>query len=129
MMIFYLVYFFYFTFSPPISFSLCFPISPSLLFFLMFFLTLPSSTVEKLSYACNACSVAQLCPTLCDPVDCSPPGSSVHGILQARVLDWAAMPSSRSASRPRDRTCICLLRWQADSLSLNHLGSSVVGML
>ena len=36
----------------------------------------------------------QLCPTLCDPVDCSPPGSSVHGILQARILEWVAMPSS-----------------------------------
>ena len=34
--------------------------------------------------------VAQLCPTLCDPVNCSPPGSSVHGILQARILEWVA---------------------------------------
>ena len=42
-----------------------------------------------------ACGCAQSCPTLCDPVDCSPPGSSVHGILQARILDWVAMPSSR----------------------------------
>ena len=78
-------------------------------FFLMFFLTLPSSTVEKLSYACNACSVAQSCPTLCDPVDCSPPGSSVHGILQARilegVLEWVAISFSRAgSSRPRDQT-------------------------
>ena len=39
--------------------------------------------------------VAQPCPTLCDPMDCSPPGSSVHGILQARILEWVAMPSSR----------------------------------
>ena len=37
----------------------------------------------------------QSSPTLCDPVDCSPPGSSVHGILQARILEWVAMPSSR----------------------------------
>ena len=35
------------------------------------------------------------CLTLCNPVDCSPPGSSVHGILQARILEWVAMPSSR----------------------------------
>ena len=42
-----------------------------------------------------ACSVAQLCPALCDPMDCSPPGSSVHGISQARILEWAAMPFSR----------------------------------
>ena len=50
----------------------------------------------------NFCSakLLQSCPTLCDPMDCSPPGSSVHGILQARVLEWAAMPSSRGSSKP-----------------------------
>ena len=48
--------------------------------------------------------VTQSCLTLCDPVDCNPPGSSVHGILQARILEWVAMPSSRGSSRPRDRT-------------------------
>ena len=48
----------------------------------------------------------QSCPTACDPMDCSPPGSSVHGILQARILEWVAMPSSRGSSRPRDQTCI-----------------------
>ena len=42
--------------------------------------------------------VAQSCPTLCDPMDCSPPGSSIHGILQARVLEWVA--SAFSAGRP-----------------------------
>ena len=47
------------------------------------------------------CSVAKLCPTLCDPMDCSPPGSSVHGISQARILDWVAISSSRGSSRPR----------------------------
>ena len=46
----------------------------------------------------------QPCPTLCDPVDLSPPGSSVHGILQARILEWVAVPSSGGSSRPRDRT-------------------------
>ena len=46
----------------------------------------------------------QLCPTLCDPMDCSLPGSSVHGILQARVLEWVAMPFSRGSSQPKDRT-------------------------
>jgi len=44
--------------------------------------------------------------TLCDPVDCSLPGSSVHGILQARTLEWVAIPFSRGSSRPRDQTCI-----------------------
>ena len=43
-------------------------------------------------------SVAQLCPTLCDPMDCSLPGFSVHGILQARILEWVAMPSSMGSS-------------------------------
>ena len=48
--------------------------------------------------------VAQLCLTLCDPVDCSLSGSSVHGILQARILEWVALPFSRAHSRPRNRT-------------------------
>ena len=43
--------------------------------------------------------VAQSCLTLCDPMDCSPPGSSVHGILQARTLEWVAMPSSTGSSQ------------------------------
>ena len=55
---------------------------------------------------CVPAKSPQLCPTLCDPMDCSPPGSSVHGILQARILEWAAMPSSRESSRPRDGTCV-----------------------
>ena len=46
--------------------------------------------------------VAQLCLTLCDPVDCSPTGSSVHRILQARILEWVAIPFSRVSSQPRD---------------------------
>ena len=45
--------------------------------------------------------VAQLCPTLCDPMDCSPLGSSVHGILQARTLEWVALPFSRDSCWPR----------------------------
>ena len=46
--------------------------------------------------------VAQSCLILCDFMDCSPPGSSVHGILQARILEWVAMPFSRVSSQPRD---------------------------
>ena len=46
------------------------------------------------------------CPTLCDPMHCRPPGTSVHGILQARILQWVAMPSSRGSSWPRDRILI-----------------------
>ena len=44
----------------------------------------------------------QSCPTLCDSMNCGPPGSSVHGILQARILELVAMPSSRRSSPPRD---------------------------
>ena len=50
--------------------------------------------------------VVQSCPSLCDPVDCSPPGSSVHGILQARILEWVAFHFSGGSSRPRDQTRI-----------------------
>ena len=52
---------------------------------------------------------------MCDPMDCSPPGPSVHGIHQARILEWVAMYSSRVSSRPRDRTRVsyisCTGRW------------------
>ena len=48
----------------------------------------------------------QLCLTLCDPMDCSPPGSSLLGIFQARILEWVAIFFSRGSSRPRDRTCV-----------------------
>ena len=50
--------------------------------------------------------VAQSFPTLCNPMDCSPPGSSVHGILQARILEWVAILFSRGSSRRRDRTWV-----------------------
>ena len=49
-------------------------------------------------------SAAQLCPTLCNPKDCSPSVSSVHGTLQARILEWVTIPFSRGSSWPRDRT-------------------------
>ena len=48
--------------------------------------------------------IAQLCLTLCNPKECSPPGSSIHGILQARVLEWVAISFSRGSSQPRDQT-------------------------
>ena len=48
--------------------------------------------------------LARSCPTLCDPMDCSPPGSSIHGILQARILEWVAISFSRGTCRPRDQT-------------------------
>ena len=58
------------------------------------------------------CLVSQLCPTLCNLMDCSPPGSSVHRILQARIPELVAMPSLRESSQPRYWTCIsCIGRW------------------
>ena len=60
----------------------------------------------------GCCLVAQSCSTLCDPMDHSPPGSSVHSILQARILEWVAISSSRGSSRPRGWTCVsCVGRW------------------
>ena len=60
------------------------------------------SGASCLQLVCVNCSVV----TLCDPMDCSPPGSSVHGILQARILEWVAIPSSRGFSQPRDQTWV-----------------------
>ena len=75
----------------------------------------------------------QSCLTLCDPMDCHPPDSSVHGILQARMLEWVPMLSSRGSSQPRDRTqassvsCICrqvlyhCATWEAQEFMVNVL--------
>ena len=52
----------------------------------------------------HACLAAQSCPTLRNPRDCSPPGSSVHGIFQARTLKWVAIPFSKGSLQPRDQT-------------------------
>ena len=54
-------------------------------------------------------SLTQLCPTLCNPVDCSPPGSFVCGILQARLLEWIAILCSRGSSPPRDRSWVSII--------------------
>ena len=52
------------------------------------------------------------CLTLCSPMDCSPQGSSVHGILQARILEWVAIPFSRGSSQPREQTWVsCIAGW------------------
>ena len=67
------------------------------------------------NFLCACAQSLQLGLTVCDPVDCSPPGSSIHGILHARTLEWVAMPSSRGSSRPGDRTHVsyvsCTGRW------------------
>ena len=61
---------------------------------------------------------------LCDPMDCSPPGSSVHGILQAKILEWVAMPSSRGIflTQGSNLCLFCLLHWQSGSLPLGAPG-------
>ena len=63
--------------------------------------SLVSSTSNYLQWFAKS---LQLC--LCDPVDCSPQGSSVHGILHARILEWVAISSSRGSSWPRNQTCV-----------------------
>ena len=75
--------------------------------------------------------IAKVCPTLCDPVDCSPPGSSVRGLLQARRQEWVALPSSRGSSWSRDRTCVSWVagrqvpyHWATWEASVNQLYSN-----
>ena len=65
--------------------------------------------------------VTQSCPTLCDPMVCSPPGSPVHEILQARVLEWVAIPFSRGSSQPRDWAWVYCLSHQGSPFSNSYL--------
>ena len=66
----------------------------------------------------------QPCLTLWNPMDCSLTGSSVHGILQARILEWVAMPSSRGSSQPRDKTRVSYISYIAGRVfTLSHQGS------
>ena len=69
-------------------------------FVIITFLIFMSSTIHM----CMCVLVAQSCSTHCDPMDCSPLGSSVHGILQARILEWVAISFSRGSSQPRGQT-------------------------
>ena len=74
----------------------------------------------------TVCAYAQSCLTLCSPMDYSPPGSSVHGISQGRILEWVAISYSKESSQPRNRTNPCLLHllhWQGGSWPLSHKGS------
>ena len=72
----------------------------------------------------------QWCPTLCNPMDYSPPGSSVHGILQVRILEWLAIPSSRQSSWSRNQTCIsyisCIGWWVLHHFSSVQFSHSVL---
>ena len=76
----------------------------------------------------SACAVKSLrsCLTLGDPMDCSVPGSSVHGVSQAKILEWVAIPFSKGSSAPRDQTRVsCLSRWQVGSLPLVPPGKRI----
>ena len=68
------------------------------------FFTVWAATRKAPIYILKWSEVTQSCPTLCDPMNCSLPSSLVHGIFQARVLEWVAMSVSRGSSRPRNRT-------------------------
>ena len=70
---------------------------------------LVATILGPIGVLCSA--VLQSCPTLCNPMDHSPPGSSVHGILQAGILRWVAILFSRGFSQPRDRTRPQHYRW------------------
>ena len=75
---------------------------PMHLFKAFTFLRVDFLLIPRLLWAgCVHAKLLQSCLTLCDPMDCSPPGSSIHGILQARILEWATMPSSRGSSWTR----------------------------
>ena len=110
--------------SPAQSFYNCGPSPP--------FLTSSSSTIyiyihahkyiytHIFIYIAPMCVCAQSCPTLCDSMDCSPPGSSVHGILQARILEWVAISFSHGIflTQGLNPCLLHLLHWQVDSLPL-----------
>ena len=83
-----------------------------------------SKNRQYLIFIC-ACSVPSIMSNSLQPMDCSPPGSSVHGILQARILEWVAVPSSRGSSQPRNTNpcLLCLLHCRQVLYPLSHLGS------
>ena len=73
----------------------------------------PCVCVCVCAHLCVCAKSLQSCLTLCNPMDHNPPGSSVHGILQARILEWVAMPSFRGSSPPRHLTHVSSVHWQA----------------
>ena len=102
----------------------------------MFVIYLSGVHSEESMVSCVCvCTCAVNCADSCDPMDCSPPGSSVHRILQERILDWVAMPSSRGSFQTRDRMCVSyipcigrlvlyqLSRWEAPVSCLEELNS------
>ena len=125
--------FFYFSYSNPISFFL-FQFSESLIsffIFILFYCMLLSKLLQIVlfSAAATAAKSLQSCLTLCDPIDCSPPGSSVPGILQARILEWVAISFSKRNYKKKGsevaQSCLTL----CDPMDCSLPGSSVPGIL
>ena len=83
----------------------------------------PFSSPKHVLYCC-CCSVTKSCQFFCDLVDCSPPGSSVHGTSQARIPEWVATSFYRGIfpTHGSNLHLQCLLLWQANSLPLSHQG-------
>ena len=79
-------------------------------------------------YACMSAKLPQSCLNVCDPMDCNLPGSAVHRILQARILEWVAMPSSRGSSWPRGWSCLSCVSCIGRRVLYHwcHLGSHVL---
>ena len=86
-----------------------------------YYLTITKNEVPDMCY--NRCLCAQSCPSLCDPVDCSLPGSSVHGILQARILEWVAISYSKKYNGG------CQIRWFLRRKLQNNFWASLVAQM
>ena len=89
-----------------------------------------SSFWSPLSVMAANCAVLcakslQSCPTFCNPKDCSPPGSSIHGILQVRILEWVAISFSRGCLPPRDQTHISKVSWISVQFSRSVVSDSL----
>ena len=93
-------------------------VSTSSLFTL--FLHLPNRNHYSIFHVCTLV-YAQSCLTLCDPLDCSPPGSSVHGISQERILEWVAISSSQRFFQPRNQICISCVSCTASEFFTTEL--------
>ena len=93
------------------------------IFYMLFHSLATSALSSGTMCVCMHAKSLQSCSALCDPMNCSLPGSSVHGILQARIVEWVAMPSFRESSQGSNPSLLCLLHCQVGSLSLMPLES------
>ena len=86
-------------------------------------------SVHDFDVTVHAYSVTKCFPTLCNPMDCSLPASSVRGISQARTLEWLPFPPPEVPTQGLNSSLLCVLHWQVDSLPLSHLGSPLMFLL